>query len=149
MRNFLVGTGTQENSLFFFANRARPGSQRKIRNFLLRLSTEVILLSFFGKLGTVRFTNLGNASSFVEPHACVVKCKPSRLLQQGKSLFWKTGNSVVWRGLRRVMGCRKMSEDVSRRLKMSWNVWRHFKTASHCVSTRLETEDVLLQIRTL
>ena len=44
---FLLTTW-EENSLFFSANRARPGlpRKRKIRNFLLKLSAEIILLSF-------------------------------------------------------------------------------------------------------
>jgi len=49
IRNFLVGTGTWENSLFFSAKWAEPGLQRKIRNFLLRLSAEIILSHCFRK----------------------------------------------------------------------------------------------------
>jgi len=53
----------------------------------------------------VRFTNLSTSGSFVEPHACAVKCRPPRLFQQGKGLFWKIRNSVVWRGLVQWVGC--------------------------------------------
>ena len=49
--------------LIFLCKPARPGSQRKIRNFLLRLSAEIVLLSFPRQ-------TLGTAGSFYEPWHC-------------------------------------------------------------------------------
>ena len=101
MRNFLVGTGTSENSLFFSANRAWPGSQRRIRNFFFRIWAETILLPFIRQTWHYRFVFFARTKkSTNETHVCAVKCRPPQLFQQEKNLFSKIRNSVVWRGLK-------------------------------------------------
>ena len=110
MRNFLVGTGTSENSLFFSANRAWPGSQRRIRNFFFRIWAETILLPFIRQTWHYRFVFFARTKkSTNETHACAVKCRPPRLFQQGKSLFPKIRNYVVWRGLNDIWFCNTTS----------------------------------------
>ena len=60
--NFLVETGTWENSWFFPANRARPGSLRKISIFFSGCQQKSFYYLFLGQLGTT--------GSFYEPCQC-------------------------------------------------------------------------------
>jgi len=102
---FLLTTW-EENSLFFSANWARPGSQRKIRKFqqgnsiwirkklmlqnkkfscVERVIKRAVVLKRFSKCK--EFSNMMRSSSNKEiPYL------------QGKNLFWKIRNLMVWRG---------------------------------------------------
>jgi len=96
--------------LIFSANRVRPGSQRRIRNFLFRMWAEIILLPFIRQTWHYRFVFFASTKkSTNKTHACAVKCRPPRLFQQGKSLFPKIRNYVVWRGLNDIWFCNTTS----------------------------------------